>query len=74
MIVCICHGISHREIERHAPACDSFAELQMCTGVATGCGHCGDCARSMFDEARQARACGGTPITLHRGALSLQAA
>lgn len=58
MIVCVCHRISHREIEHHATACDSFDELQLNTGVATGCGRCGDCARSVFDEARQQPTCG----------------
>lgn len=53
MIVCVCHRISHREIERHAVACDSFDELQLNTGVATGCGRCGDCAREVFDGVRQ---------------------
>ena len=53
MIVCVCHRISHREIERHASACDSFDELQLNTGVATGCGRCGDCARAVVDDARQ---------------------
>lgn len=57
MIVCICHRISHREIERHAAACDSFDELQLNTGVATGCGRCGDCARAVFDDARQPAGC-----------------
>jgi bacterioferritin-associated ferredoxin len=60
MIVCICHRISHREIERQAAACDSFDELQFSTGVATGCGRCGDCARAVFDGARSG-ACPGRP-------------
>ncbi|WP_295641936.1 (2Fe-2S)-binding protein [uncultured Methylibium sp.] len=59
MIVCVCHRISHREIERHALACDNFDELQLNTGVATGCGRCGDCARSVFDEVRQISVCPG---------------
>lgn len=58
MIVCVCHRISHRDIERHAVACDSFDELQLNTGVATGCGRCGDCARAVFDDARQGPPCG----------------
>lgn len=57
MIVCLCHRISHRDIERHAVACDNFDELQLNTGVATGCGRCGDCARAVFDDARD---CGGS--------------
>ncbi len=58
MIVCVCHRISHREIERHAVACDSFDELQLSTGVATGCGRCGDCAREVFEGVRQLPSCG----------------
>ncbi|MBA3596505.1 MAG: (2Fe-2S)-binding protein [Methylibium sp.] len=58
MIVCVCHRISHRDIERHAVACDSFDELQFSTGVATGCGRCGDCARAVFDDAREGSSCG----------------
>ena len=57
MIVCVCHRISHREIERHAVACDSFDELQLNTGVGTGCGRCGDCARAVFDQAREQPPC-----------------
>lgn len=59
MIVCICRRISHRDIERHAAGCDNFDELQMSTGVATGCGQCGDCARSMYNDMRHGGACRG---------------
>ena len=64
MIVCVCHRISHREIEHHAAACDNFDELQMRTGVATGCGRCGDCARAVFDDAREPARCAphGAPM------------
>jgi bacterioferritin-associated ferredoxin len=49
MIVCICHRVSDRDIEREARAgCASFEELQSELGVATGCGQCSDCARETF--------------------------
>lgn len=60
MIVCVCHRISHRDIERQAAACESFDELQLNTGVATGCGRCGDCALALFQDARQAPSCPGS--------------
>ncbi|MFZ4551833.1 MAG: (2Fe-2S)-binding protein [Aquabacterium sp.] len=52
MIVCVCNRISDREITRRAQqGCSSFDELQMETGVATCCGRCEDCARTVFDDA-----------------------
>ncbi|MGY4828774.1 (2Fe-2S)-binding protein [Sphaerotilaceae bacterium SBD11-9] len=53
MIVCVCHRISDRDIERHARnGCASFDELQMDSGVASCCGRCADCARDVFESAR----------------------
>ena len=53
MIVCVCHRISDRDIERHARnGCASFDELQMDSGVASCCGSCADCARDVFENAR----------------------
>jgi len=53
MIVCVCHRISDRDIERHARnGCASFDELQMDSGVASCCGSCTDCARDVFENAR----------------------
>jgi bacterioferritin-associated ferredoxin len=74
MIVCVCHRISHREIERHAVACDSFDELQFNTGIATGCGRCGDCARAVFDDARQGASCAATAHGAGLPALSMAVA
>jgi len=54
MIVCVCHRVSDRDIQRHVGACSSFDELQIETGVATSCGRCGDCAQMVFHEARHA--------------------
>ncbi|MBX3623696.1 MAG: (2Fe-2S)-binding protein [Rhizobacter sp.] len=55
MIVCVCQRVSDRDIERHAHnGCASFDELQMDSGVASCCGRCTDCARSVFEAARSA--------------------
>lgn len=57
MIVCVCRRVSDRDIERHARSgCASFDELQMETGVASCCGNCNDCARDVFDAARNGTA------------------
>ena len=53
MIVCVCHRVSDRDIEREVRhGCDSFEELQDELRVATACGRCADCARDTFDAAR----------------------
>lgn len=53
MIVCVCQRVSDRDIERHAHnGCGSFDELQLDSGVASCCGRCTDCARSVFEAAR----------------------
>ena len=70
MIVCICHRVSDSDIA-HAvrQGTTGFDSLQRQTGVATGCGRCGDCARQVFDAARASGgACrGAVPITLATG-------
>ena len=56
MIVCVCHRVSHHDIEREVRhGCASFEELQDELRVATACGRCGDCARDTFDAARACR-------------------
>ena len=56
MIVCVCHRVSDRDIEREVrQGCGSFEELQDELRVATACGRCGDCARDTFDAARACR-------------------
>ena len=53
MIVCVCHRVSDRDIQREVRhGCASFEELQDELRVATACGRCGDCARDTFDAAR----------------------
>ena len=56
MIVCVCHRVSDRDIEREVRhGCASFEELQDELRVATACGRCGDCARDTFEAARACR-------------------
>lgn len=56
MIVCVCHRVSDRDIERAVRhGCTAFEELQDELRVATACGRCGDCARDTFDAARACR-------------------
>ena len=63
MIVCVCHRVSDRDIEREVRhGCETFEELQDELRVATACGRCADCARDTFDVAR---ACRPTPAEVH---------
>ncbi len=56
MIVCVCHRVSDRDIEREVRlGCGSFDELQDELRVGTACGRCTDCARDTFDVARACR-------------------
>jgi len=63
MIVCLCHRISDRDIQREVrsgTAC--FEQLQDDTRVASSCGACHDCARSVFDEAREGACAGAASV------------
>ena len=56
MIVCVCHRVSDRDIEREVRhGCESFDELQDELRVGTACGSCLDCAHDTFDVARACR-------------------
>ena len=56
MIVCVCHRVSDRDIEREVRhGCATFDELQDELRVGTACGSCTDCARDTFDVARACR-------------------
>jgi bacterioferritin-associated ferredoxin len=52
MIVCLCHRVSDRDIQRAvASGVRCFEVLQDETRVASSCGCCHDCARDVFDAA-----------------------
>jgi bacterioferritin-associated ferredoxin len=60
MIVCLCHRISDRDIQREVRAGTTcFERLQDETRVASSCGCCHDCAREVFDAALGAVTGGG---------------
>lgn len=72
MIVCLCHRISDRDIRRAAEGgLRSFEELQDETCIARNCACCEECARQMFDEARQA--CAARMQRTHKVVLMTQA-
>jgi bacterioferritin-associated ferredoxin len=50
MIVCVCHRVSDKAIERAARAGAHFDEIQLELGVATQCGKCEGCARALWSE------------------------
>ena len=52
MIVCVCHRVSDKTIERAARAGADFDEIQLELGVATQCGKCEGCARALWSECR----------------------
>jgi bacterioferritin-associated ferredoxin len=56
VIVCVCHRVSDRDIEREVRhGCASFDELQDELRVGTACGSCLECAHDTFDVARACR-------------------
>ena len=62
MIVCLCHRISDRDIQREVHAGTTcFERLQDETRVASSCACCMDCAREVFDAALSQVACSPAP-------------
>ncbi|WP_082117033.1 bacterioferritin-associated ferredoxin [Sedimenticola thiotaurini] len=54
MYVCICHGVTDNDIRTAASnGVDSLEGLREQLNVATCCGRCADCARSLLHEAIQ---------------------
>jgi bacterioferritin-associated ferredoxin len=60
MYICMCHGITEREIRQCARegAC-TLPDLQLSLGVGTACGRCRDAAHEVLNETRS-----GDSITL----------
>ena len=50
MYVCICHGVTEKDIKKAASeGVSSIQELQLKTGAATGCGGCLDNATEVLN-------------------------
>lgn len=53
MYVCICNGVTDRDIRQAAEAgCRSLPELTMRTGCGATCGTCLEAAAAMLEQAR----------------------
>lgn len=56
MYVCICNGVTERQVREAALAgCSAMPELTMRTGVGANCGSCLPLAEAIMAEVRQQR-------------------
>lgn len=56
MFVCVCYGITDRQIRETAQAgCRSVAELTMRTGAGANCGSCLEMAAQLIDDVHGAK-------------------
>jgi len=63
MYICICNGISEREIRARAEeGLRTLAELESCLGVGAGCGRCRHAASEVLNESRADARCVGSGI------------
>ena len=63
MYVCVCNGVTDRQIREVAEAgCRSVAELTMRTGAGAGCGSCLELAAQILEEAQPAAALPALPV------------
>ncbi len=52
MYVCLCNGVTERDIRQTAAAgCRTMAELTMRTGCGAGCGSCAGMATQILEDA-----------------------
>jgi bacterioferritin-associated ferredoxin len=60
MYVCVCNAVTDGEIRGAVKlGVRSLADLSSMLGVATCCGRCTECARSVLAESLAERACAG---------------
>jgi len=50
MYVCICKGITQREIQSAVEAGASLRDIRKTMGVASECGSCGQCAKRLVKQ------------------------
>jgi len=54
MYVCICHGVTEKDIKKAAKAgAQSLQDIKQATGCATGCGTCADVALEVLQNAHR---------------------
>lgn len=57
MYVCICKALTEKDVHSAvAQGCNSVRELKRALGLASECGRCASCARSMLQTARSGTA------------------
>ena len=66
MYVCLCHGVTEREIRDAASAgCSGMSELTMRTGCGSSCGSCVETACGVLDEVKaEAAGANAAPLGL----------
>ncbi len=53
MYICLCNGITDRDIKAHAQDADcTLADLECALGVGAGCGRCKPAAADVLNERR----------------------
>jgi bacterioferritin-associated ferredoxin len=63
MFVCVCNGITHRQVEEAIDnGVTSLEELTTQLGVAAGCGSCAAFTRQYLSNALQARVGAAAPL------------
>jgi bacterioferritin-associated ferredoxin len=65
MFVCVCNGITHRQVEEAIDAgAHSLEDLTVALGVASGCGTCAAFTRELLLRALEARrtSCGALSL------------
>lgn len=50
MYVCVCKGVTDREIEQRAIQGDDYSDVRRELGVATDCGACGQLCKSLLRQ------------------------
>ena len=63
MYVCLCNGVTDREIRQVAEAgCRTLSELTMRTGCGACCGSCVESASQLLDEVHAAQPVASLPL------------
>jgi bacterioferritin-associated ferredoxin len=63
MYVCICHGITERQIHRAVEqGARTLGDVQMKLPVGACCGRCEDCAREVIRDCQRAPVGGSTAV------------